>query len=226
MSKKIIGPLAGTTMSPEKIAEKLKIAQMREQLDKIQSDMNYVAMDVKSVSNNVGTVEIGKTIDSVTVSWVLNKTPTIQMVNGNTVAVDDRSVVIPGPFTSGQSFVVKATDERGKSDSGTTAINFVNGVYYGVLEDGQAIDSAAVLGLTRELQSEKGITFTANAGENQRLAYALPSRYGTPKFVIGGFEYEWTKTTISFTNSSGYTEQYDIWRHGQLGGGNLTVSVS
>lgn len=190
------------------------------------ADLQYVAIDITAISNNVGTAEMGSTVESVTISWKINKEPVSQTVNGNEVAVGDRSAVVDGPFTSGQSFTVKATDERDATDSASTSIAFYNGVYYGVLEDGVTMDSAAVLSLTKKLKSAKGVTFTDTAGDNQRFSYAHPSRYGTPKFVIGGFEYEWTKTTIDFTNASGYTEEYDIWQHGQLGGGNLTVTVS
>ena len=199
-----------------------KIARMEQAI----ADLQYVPIDITSMSNNVGTAEMGSTVESVTISWALNKEPKSQMVNGKEVAVGDRSAVVDGPFTSEQIFTVKATDERGATDSASTSISFYNGVYYGVLDDGVVIDSAAVLSLTKKLKSAKGVTFTDTAGDNQRFSYAHTSRYGTPKFVIGGFEYEWTKATIDFTNASGYTEKYDIWQHGQPGGGNLTVAVS
>jgi hypothetical protein len=97
-----------------------------------------------------------------------------------------------------------------------------------VLEDGATIDSAAVLGLTRKLQGSKAITFTANAGATQRIAYAFPARYsGVPVFNVGGFEGGFSlASTFQFTNASGYTETYDVYLSDNVNLGSTTVKVS
>ena len=174
--------------------------------------------------------EYGSTVDSVVLSWVLNMTPSTVTVN-NKVAVDpvaEGSYTITGiEFTDNYSWPISATNESDETASGTASLTFLKGVYYGVLTDGVTIDSAAILSLTRKLQSNKTITFAATAGENQRFTFALPSSgYGTPTFNIGGFDYTWTKTTISFTNASGHTEDYDVWQHPQIIVGSKTVKVS
>ena len=194
------------------------------QIAAIRADMNYDPIAITGIQHNAGTVEMGSTVDSVTVSWSLNKPPAAQTVNGKSVDVSGRSATLTGlGLTATTDFIVAVEDERGATDSDTTRVYFYNGIYYGSLPDGTVLDSAAVLSLTRKLQSGKATTFTAPAG---RPTYALPTRYGKPAFSIGGFDYEWVKAaTIDFTNASGYTESYDIWQHTQLVANPVAVTV-
>ena len=207
-----------------------EFSKLRQDVDDIIADMNYKAIDITGFSNNVGTQEMGKIITSVTLTWSINKNPARQTLDGLALATDVRSVTEPDmKITVNRTFTLKVTDERGATDTASTSISFLNGVYYGVLEDGAAIDSAAVLGLTRKLQGSRGITFTANAGATQRIAFAIPSRYGTPTFKDAetGFQAGFYKaSTFAFTNASGYTENYDVWLSTNAGLGSLTATVS
>lgn len=212
----------------ELVSDVLKSDQITEMAQAI-ADLQYVAIDITSITNNVKTVEMGSTVESVTVSWALNKTPARQALNNKAVGVDDRSDVVSGPFTEDTSFTLNVMDERNASDSASTAISFLNGVYYGVLADGATIDSGAILNLTRKLQGAKGITFTADAGAGYRIAYAIPSRYGTPSFKDAetGFQAGfYLAATIAFTNASGYTENYDVWLSTNTSLGSMTVVAS
>lgn len=198
------------------------------QLQKDVADLKYVPIDITSLTNNAGTKEMGAVVDSVTINWSLNKSPASQLLDGIAVEEDLRSMVLTAQgISSNKTFTLKVTDERGAIDTATTSVSFLNGVYYGVLENGATINSAAVLTLTKKLQSSKGITFTANAGATQRIAYAIPTRYGTPVFNVGGFEGGFSKaSTFQFTNASGYTESYDIYLSDNVNLGSTTVKVS
>ena len=46
---KIIGVTVGTPLSPRGIEEKLQIAELREAVQKIQSDLNYVPIAINSL---------------------------------------------------------------------------------------------------------------------------------------------------------------------------------
>lgn len=192
------------------------------------ADLKYVPIVITKVTNNVGTVEIGTVVNTVTVSWSLNKLPSKQTLGSTELSVDARSATLSDMnLTGDKTFSLVVTDERGATDSATTSISFLNGVYYGVLESGATIDSAAILALTRKLQGSKGITFTADAGATQQIVYALPTRYGVPGFNVGGFDGGFAKaTTFDFTNASGYTESYDVWLSENVGLGSTTVKVS
>jgi hypothetical protein len=207
-----------------------EFSKLRQDVDGIIADMNYKAIDITGFSNNVGTQEMGKIVNSVTLTWSINKNPASQTLDGLALATDVRSVTEPDmKITENRTFTLKVTDERGATDTASTSISFLNGVYYGVMEDGAAINNAAVLGLTRKLQGSRGITFTANAGATQRIAFVIPSRYGTPTFKDAetGFQAGFYKaSTFAFTNASGYTENYDVWLSTNAGLGSLTATVS
>jgi hypothetical protein len=54
----------------------------------------------------------------------------------------------------------------------------------------------------------------------------VPSRFGTCAFTVGGFTGGFQMiATIAFTNASGYTENYDIYRSDYAKLGNTTVTV-
>ena len=95
----------------------------------------------------------------------------------------------------------------------THLIRFYNGVYWGIGNAGQEVDSAFILSLSKGLQASKGKTFTVNAGENEHIFYAVPSRYGTCMFNVGGFDGGFSKvTTFDFVNASGFKESYDVYQ--------------
>ena len=186
------------------------------------ADLKYVPIDITSISNNVGVVEMGRTINVVILSWTTNKTPVSLTVDGESVDANAESIQLNTTITSNKTFTVVATDERDATDTATTGITFYNGVYYGV-----GTETTDLLTLNKKLQSGKGITFTANAADGQYIIYALPTRYGTPNFNVGGFDGGFSKLmTINFTNASGYTENYDVWVSDNTGLGNTTVKVS
>ena len=205
-----------------------ELARIVQDLEDIKAEMNYVDVDITSFScTGAGTYEVGVEIDPPTVTWVLNRTPASQKLNNETLDTAQRKKVYTEKVTTNQTYTLVVTGEKGETDKATASISFYNGVYYGVIADGTAITSAAILGLTRKLQGSKGITFTANAGEGYRIAYAIPTAYGTPVFNVGGFDGGFSKAaTISHTNASGHTENYDVWLSDNMNLGSTTVKVS
>ena len=198
------------------------------QIAELRADMEYVAIDITNVSNDIGTAELGQTVDTVKIMWTLNKQATSLTVDGSAVKVTADSVKLTDLQLKAQkTFTVTATDERGATDSGTTTVNFYNGVYYGAAAAGVVPDSAAIMELTKRLQSGRGVSIPYTPSDGKRPTYACPSRYGTPKITIGPNEYTWTKLgTIAFKNASGYSEKYDVWQHPQDIFENITIVVS
>ena len=226
---KIIGVTVGTPISPAKLEEKLQIDEMRNQIAKIQDDLNYTEIKITSFSNSSGSpLEKGTVIKDVYFAWETNREPTTQSFDGTVVANDVRTMSLTNKnITTDQTYSLVVTDERGAINGAYTYITFYNGVYYGVVDSGATIDSAAILKLNRKLQGSKGITFAVTAGAGKNIVYAIPSRYGTPNFNVGGFDGGFSKvSTINFTNASGYAENYDVWVSDNAGLGSTTVKVS
>lgn len=190
-----------------------EIAQIQKDL----ADLKYTPIYITSISNNVGTVEKGYPVSQMKVNWQVNKDPVSQTVDGVAVDVSARSKVVN--MTNKTSVKVTATDERGKTASASTGYNAYNAVYYGTMDDGTEINRDAILALGlqgKKVQNSKGVTFTTNPTENQRIAYALPaSGYGTPSFKDAdtGFQIPMyiAKENFAFENAHGYTENYNVW---------------
>ena len=190
-------------------------------------DLLYTAIQITSFTNNVNTGEMGSTVDTVVLNWNYNKTPEELTLDGQGIDASLKTKTIESAgIKANKTYTLKAVDERDAEATRTTAITFLNGVYWGVGADQSSFDSAFILGLTKGLQSSKVKTFTVNAGASQHIYYAIPTRYGTPAFKVGGFEGGFAKAaTIDFTNASGYMESYDIWKSDNAGLGNTTVEV-
>lgn len=195
---------------------------------KMIDDLAYVPMAINSFSNTVNTVEMGSTVNDVTLNWTLNKQPKTLKLDeeGLDVSLRTKALTAQGIKTD-KSWTLSATDERDKTVTKSTKITFLNGVYWGVAESKDAFDSAFILSLTKGLQASKGKTFTVNAGVGKHIYYAVPTRYGACGFNVGGFDGGFGKVaTIDFTNASGYKESYDIYKSDNAGLGSTTVKVS
>jgi len=70
--------------------------------------------------------------------------------------------------------------------------------------------------------------FTATSvAASEFIFFCLPTAYGTPTFTVGGFEGGFSlAATITFTNDSGYSEEYKIYKSNLDNLGTTTVVVS
>ena len=200
-------------------------------------------VDIKIIdfSNNASLVERGSVVNSVILSWSLNKSPSAQEVyqvntdgSEKSLALDalvqlDNNFELPisnAQITENTIFKLVVTNNNSTKEK-NTEIHFSNVIYYGVIDE-KLIDETTIKNLSKSLQKGKTLTVTETAGPGQGFVDALPASEGeNPIFTIGGMEYEWTKLTspISLTNSSNYTENYNVWRHGQSGVGQATIKV-
>lgn len=209
------------------------ISELEADVDTLKQQMAnllYTAISVTSFSHNAGTKEYGQTVSSVTLSWAINKTPTALTLDGEALDVSARSKALTGlsiTKDNNKTWKLVATDEREATSTKTTTISFCNGVYYGVGAAQDAYDSAFVLGLTKNLRSNKLTSVTVTAGAGEYIFYCLPKRMGTCTFKVGGFEGGFELVaTMSFTNASGYTEDYYIYKSVNANLGKTTVSIS
>lgn len=209
----------------------------------------YTAMAITSLSLNKASVqEIGTSVTGFDAAWTLNKTPKTQtiIVTGAgdatiTADVNARSTTaLTGDAADAWAAIKSQTksagtlsvsihvkDTRDAEETKTASIQWLNGVYTGAAAAPAAINSAFVRTLTKSLQSGKGKTFTVNAATGAYIWYACPDRYGTPSFNVGGFDGGFSKVaTVDYTNPSGYTESYQVWRSDNAGLGATTVKVS
>lgn len=164
--------------------------------------------------------EIGSTINNVSIIWSYN--PNIiesQSLDGHELAVDERAKVYPS-INSNKTIKLVAKDKYNTLNSSIT-FSFYNGVYYGT--SGSSVEISR---LNKIIRADRFTTFTVNVPEGNFVYFALPTRYGKPSFYVGGFEGGFTKVrTESYTNPSGYSENYDIYRSVQDGLGSTSVTI-
>ena len=201
-----------------------------ERLAKVESDVAdllYKPITISSFGSSVGTVEMGSKVDDVTLSWELSKEAKRLTLDGEELEVSTRKKVLTElGLTSGKTWTLKAYDERQTEATKTVAVTFANGIYYGAAAVPEAYDSEFIRGLTKTLRTSKLTSFSANAGAGQYLYYCLPVRLGKCVFSFGANEGGVSLVdTIAFTNASGYTEQYYIYRSDESGLGNTTLGV-
>jgi hypothetical protein len=186
----------------------------------------YYDLVISLSSNQSQTVlEMGSVITSITFTWSYNKNILSQIFNGIPLNSSLRSYTYTTELSSNKTFNLVATDER-KSFSKSISFYFRYGRYWGV-STSPTLDSRGILGLSKELSTGKGKTFTVNADTNQYIYYCYPSSWGTSTFSVGGFVGGFELLgTIDFTNVKGNTTSYYVYRSSNHSLGNTTVTVS
>lgn len=114
-----------------------------------------------------------------------------------------------------------------ESDTETQYVYFYNYIWYGVSTVASGYSEADVEGLANNtISNTKGRSFTVEPITGEYIIYALPTRLGTVTFWVGGFEGGFqSPETVSVTNTSGYTEDYYVYRSTNSGLGSTTVTV-
>lgn len=186
----------------------------------------YVPPDISSLSNNVGTVEIGSTVSTVLLSWALNKAMVSLQLNQGIGMIDPAAVnyLFTTPFTSNLTFTVTASDGVG-SDVASTTVAFSHKRYWGVSAN-QSLTDAGVLGLSSEFSSSRAQS-KALSPSGQYLYFAYPAAWGEASFTINGLpNTAWTLVSRAFLNASNNSTLFNIYRSNNLLTGTYTVGVS
>lgn len=203
--------------------------------------LTYTAININSFSNNVGKLEVGSQLDSINLNWSLNKTPVSQTITGTNVS---STPVAPG--TTSQSFVGigydpdaittaqynLSVDDGTNTDNASTSVQFLNRRYWAALPL-SPVSNSFILSMNKDgissMQNSRVKTFTVSAGSSEYIWYCYPSRLGlsTIKDASTGFAIDMQSPVLfSFTNASGYTENYYVYRSTFDNLGNITVQVT
>ena len=186
-------------------------------------ELLYVPISA-NISLSKSTAELGEVVSGLVVTWSYNKDIVSQKFNDVEIDIADRTYTEIEDITSDTTYKVEGNDGKRNVVKSAT-IKFLNGKYYGVAEEG-VYDNDFIKSLTKVLTENKNGNFTVNCGENEFIYFCIPTRFGTPRFSVGGFEGGFFKVdTIEFTNDFGYSENYDIYRSDNSSLGNTTVNV-
>ena len=194
-------------------------------------DLSYVELAISAFTTPNANFEKGVVLTSLGVSWSYNKTIVSQNITGPitpvvlTTGERTRTLAISNQ-TSNFTLVLSALDERSLNRTRNLSINFLNKIYWGQALQPGSVNSAFVLTLQNELKATRQKSFNVNLGANVYAWFAHPVAYGLASFktygLDGGFD---APVTISFTNASGHTEDYYVYRSEQPNLGNTNIEV-
>ena len=195
----------------------------------------YVTPAVSTFTSNppFGDYEIGDTVSNPRFTWSYNKAIVNQNLKagGSVLPLDDqqaREYAHTGDITSNTTFTISGSDNKAKSCSRTGSFNFKHKRYFGVAEVPAEYNSDFILGLSGKefCTGRDKSAFKLTAGAGQYMFYCFPATYGTPTFNVGGFDGGFElAATIDFTNASGNTTSFVIWKSENANLGTQSIIV-
>lgn len=223
-------------------ADKEEIAQeaaervdVKEQVDELErsmesvlrdiADLKYVPVSITKFTVEPASAEMGATIQSVNLTYTINKTPAKLYLDGEEMTPASFGGVKLNALalTADKTWTLKAVDERNAEATKQVTLKFDNNVYYGVAANLTEENASA---LTAVRTNTRKRTINVNAAAGEYVWYCLPVRLGACTFTVGGFDGGFDLvSTQDVTNDSGYTESYNIYRSANAGLGSTTVEV-
>lgn len=185
-----------------------EMATLQDAMDKLL----YVNPSV-SVSGG-GNYEIGSTRSSTKITWTWNKTISSQSLNQGVGDLDPslREYTYTTAITSDTTFTITGSDGKNTA-SGSTKVSFLPKRYWGVSEKTSLTDSE-IIDLSSELSTSRTQTRTFDCSGGKYFYFAIKTSYCTGiKFKVGGLSFsDMEVETRQFTNASGHTDSYNIYR--------------
>lgn len=167
--------------------------------------------------------EKGSTVRAESFSYKVNRAGAEVTLEGDAVSggAAERTDVL----TEDKTYTLRAVLGDAEASKGLT-LRFIAPVYYGTAATFE-LSNETVLALTRVIAAGRTRTIKASAAAGQYILYAQPVALGAPTFKVGGFEGGFTRLgEFDFTNASGHTEPYWLYRSDHAGLGETTVAVS
>ncbi len=199
------------------------------------------AQTLATFTNTAGTQEKGSTLNSFSLNWTYNRNannPFSQSIDHSvgTIATNLRTKAFTvAALTSDITYTISAVGDdvshgapAGNASSLQTTIPFLNRRYYGVSQN-NSLTNGQILALGgTEFCSGKPVakTFDASTGGGANHLYiCYPASFGAPvTATFGGFAFtDYTVTTQSVTNASGFSESFYVVKTNQVYSGTGLV---
>ena len=207
------------------------VTNVEECLDAIIAKIYYVNPSITSFTCNPSKTayEMGEKVTSVTFTWTYNKDMVSQTLTGCDLADETvRTATYSTEFNSNKTFTLSASDGT-NSTSANKAFTFQNKVHHGSASIPATYDSAFILSLNGSLKGSKSGTYTVNVGTNQYFYIAMPTSFNNSDVLtgkVGGFDTDFSKVaTVSHTNASGYTCDYNIYKSTNHSLGSISMII-
>ena len=174
----------------------------------------YVAPKIEEFKGG-NTYEIGSVITKVNLSWKLNKKITSQSINQGIGSLDPdlRAYTHENRnITTNTRYTLTVSDGT-NSVSANTDIKFLPKRYWGVSANPELTDTQ-IKALSQELSDNRKQTRTFNCSGGKYFYFAIRSDLcSNIMFKVGGLSFSALEViTRDFTNASGHTAKYNIYR--------------
>lgn len=214
----------------ENVGIDTEIDNVKEALDKLFSKVYYVAPSITSFTMAPSTTvyEVGQTVNSLVFNWTTNKDIASQTLT-DCILTDEtiRTATYNTPLSANKTFTLSINDGENTSNK-SLSIAFRHKFYWGNATLPDTFDSAFILGLPKsQFATGKTGTYSMTLGTDEYGFLAYPVSFGTIEVVnIGGFDTEVVDCgTIDFTNASGNTTAFKIYRTGRSGLGSISPVI-
>ena len=199
----------------------------------------YKDIAIISLSNNINSVDKGRTIASVKIKWTTNRAP-VAITLGNDSLDPSLTEHTYSNISSDTTWKLVVTGEHGEQvdyivnsngikTTATTSVAFLNRVYYGAAAEPEEYNRDFILSLSgKTLSRTKVSPVNITTGSGQYMYYCLPASMGACTFTVGGFVGGFTKVkeNFMFENQYNHQELYDIYRSDYQNLGLQKVSVT
>jgi hypothetical protein len=203
--------------------------------------ITFGAESVSIGQSSASLLEVGASVVNPAFTAAYAVAPTTATLTDTEGHTDDitstpTSFVSPHTFTKavyGQqvTFTVAVTSSEGPANGSATK-SWVQTVRWGnVVDPGSGYNSAFIAALNHSsLQFGANGTFAANAAVGESEFYAARAAFGVTSlnFTVNGLPFAITKVAanVPYTNASGVTENYDVWKSDLTGLGAFNFVVS
>lgn len=186
------------------------IRTVKEALDQLL----YISPDITSFTGG-GTYEKGSTVNSINLSWTLNKEVTSQSINQG---IGDLEVglrkydISDANLTEDTTYTLTVSDGK-NSDSASTSVLFRQKRYWGVSTE-TSLTNEQILALSQEFSTGRNQNRTFDCSGGKYFYFVIPTQYCNGiQFKVGGLSFTGIEeTTIQLTNASGYEASYNVYR--------------
>lgn len=216
--------------TPDMSADKVEynngsITNVQQALDQLL----YVAPNITSFSGG-GTYEVGQSIASVNLAWVLNKAVTSQSINQGIGSLDvglrNYTHTPSTPIRSNVTYTLTVSDGK-NSASKSTSLAFRYKRYWGVSSK-DTLTNADILALSKELTTGRTQSRTFNCSGGKYFYFVIPAEFCNGiSFKVGGLAFsDMEVSNITLTNESGATVACKVYRSKNLQTGSaISVEV-
>lgn len=185
------------------------------EMQNLQDAMDKLLYITPTVSiSGGGNYEIGSTRATTTLTWSWNKTIVSQSLNQGIGSLDTalRTYTYENPISSDTTFTITGTDGTTQK-SASTSVKFLPSRYWGVSAKTSLTDEE-IIALSSELSTSRVQTRTFDCSDGKYFYFAIKTSYCNGiAFKVGGLSFsDMLVETREFTNASGHTDSYNIYR--------------